>query len=167
MSGLYGTPVIAPAAIKTVILEDGDGNSLTAVVTGEETVFTATDNDVREGKTYASDCGVSTGTKDIPLYHTTTGVRVIPANAEFKIAIPKNNRYDYSELQAMTMPYKARMDQSVLVDRVVINDNVYNIGSSEIVSTVTKNISDKSIDFGITNGDIPSIIRFFSYKEEL
>lgn len=167
MSGLYGTPVIAPAAIKTVMLEDGDGNSLTAVVTGEETVFTATDNDVREGMVYASDGGVSTGTKDIPLYHTTSGVQAVPANSEFKITISKNNRYDYTELQAMTMPYKARMDQSVLVDRVVINDNVYNIGSSEIVSTVTKNINDKSIDLGIINGNTPSIIRFFSYKEEL
>ena len=47
---------------KTFILTDEYGNEITGVVVDQETVFTATDNDVREGKTYASNDGVSVGT---------------------------------------------------------------------------------------------------------
>lgn len=47
---------------KTFILVDENGNELTGVVVDQETIFTATDNDVREGKVYASDNGVSVGT---------------------------------------------------------------------------------------------------------
>ena len=32
MSGLYGNAVMAPAALKTVIIEDTDGNELTFVI---------------------------------------------------------------------------------------------------------------------------------------
>ena len=53
------------APLKTVILTDENGNELTGVVTDSEVIFTATDNDVLEGKVYASDKGVSTGTLKI------------------------------------------------------------------------------------------------------
>lgn len=44
------------------IIEDEIGNQVTAIVVDEFTLFTATDDDVREGKVYAGDNGVSTGT---------------------------------------------------------------------------------------------------------
>jgi hypothetical protein len=50
---------------KTFILVDENGNEITGVVVDKETVFTATDNDVREGKVYASDDGVSVGTLQV------------------------------------------------------------------------------------------------------
>ena len=63
---------------KTFILMDENGNEITGVVVDQETVFTATDNDVREGFVYAGDSGVSTGTKNIPSYHTTEGFKLVP-----------------------------------------------------------------------------------------
>jgi hypothetical protein len=47
---------------KTVIFVDENGNEIMGVVVGQETVLTANDNDVREGKVYASNEGVSVGT---------------------------------------------------------------------------------------------------------
>jgi hypothetical protein len=50
---------------KTFILVDESGKELTGVVVEQETVFTATDNDVRSGKVYASNDGVSVGTLEV------------------------------------------------------------------------------------------------------
>ena len=47
---------------KTFTLVDEDGNEIVGVVVDKETIFTATDNDVRQGKVYASNDGVSVGT---------------------------------------------------------------------------------------------------------
>lgn len=47
---------------KTFTLVDENGNEIIGVVVDKETVFTATDNDVRQGKVYASNDGVSVGT---------------------------------------------------------------------------------------------------------
>ena len=62
MSKIIGNMVGGSAQFKTVILQDQDGNELTGVVVDSEVIFTAKDNDVRAGKVYASDNGVSTGT---------------------------------------------------------------------------------------------------------
>ena len=48
--------------LKTVILTDENGNEITGVVTDSVVVFTATDSDVKLGKIYVGDNGVSTGT---------------------------------------------------------------------------------------------------------
>lgn len=50
---------------KTFILTDENGNEITGIVVDQETVFTATDSDVVEGKVYASNDGVSVGTLKI------------------------------------------------------------------------------------------------------
>jgi uncharacterized protein YabE (DUF348 family) len=47
---------------KTFTLVDEDGNEISGVVVDQEVIFTATDSDVRQGKVYASDNGVSVGT---------------------------------------------------------------------------------------------------------
>ena len=62
MSKILGNMVGGGAQFKTVILQDEEGNELTGVVVDSEVIFTAEDNDVRAGKVYASDHGVSTGT---------------------------------------------------------------------------------------------------------
>jgi ABC-type transport system involved in cytochrome bd biosynthesis fused ATPase/permease subunit len=49
----------------TLIIEDADGNQHVGVVVESEVVFTATDTDVRKGKVYASNNGVSVGTLEI------------------------------------------------------------------------------------------------------
>ena len=50
---------------KTFILQDEDGNEITGVVVDSEVVFTATDSDVRAGKVYASNDGISVGTLEV------------------------------------------------------------------------------------------------------
>jgi hypothetical protein len=50
---------------KTFILVDEDGNEITGIVVNKETIFTAKDEDVRAGKVYASDDGVSVGTLQV------------------------------------------------------------------------------------------------------
>lgn len=50
---------------KTFIIQDEDGNEITGVVVDSEVIFTATDSDVRAGKVYASNDGVSIGTLDV------------------------------------------------------------------------------------------------------
>lgn len=164
--GFYGNPSGGFGMPKTIILTDDNGDEITGVVVDSQVIFTATDNDVREGLVYASDGGVSTGTKDIPSYHTITGVQAIPADTEFKISIQDGDMYDYTELQAMIMPYDSDIGTSMAVNRVVIKDSVYNTGSNEIISSVTKDSENKTISLGIVNGDTPAIIRYFAYKEE-
>lgn len=50
------------APLKTVILTDENGVELVGVVTDSVVVFDATDADVKAGKVYASNNGISTGT---------------------------------------------------------------------------------------------------------
>ena len=50
---------------KTMIIVDENGNELLGVITEGEVIFTATDSDVRSGKVYASDEGVSVGTLEV------------------------------------------------------------------------------------------------------
>lgn len=60
MVGMYST------IGKTLILVDTDGNEVaTGVIVDQEAVFTATDSDVRQGKVYASNDGVSVGTLEV------------------------------------------------------------------------------------------------------
>lgn len=166
MSGFYGTPVIAPAAINTIQIENGDGSTLFAVVTGEETILTATDNDVREGLVYASDGGISTGSKVIPSYHTTESARFIDVGKELNIPLPAADRYDYTKLQVIVCSYDTSLSNSVATEKVVINDNIYNVGETISISTVFKNEETKTIELGLINdGDKPLILRCFTYKE--
>lgn len=153
---------------KTFILTDENGVELTGVVVDQETIFTAGDNDVREGMVYASDCGVSTGTKNIPAYRTTEGYRGIPVGSAFSISLPQYNKYDYTKLQCIIAPFNTSVNNSVAVDKTVIDDYVYEVGSIEKIADVVKNHTDLSVDLNIINTSAsPYIIRFFTYKEEI
>lgn len=148
---------------KTYILIDEDGNEYPAVVVDKEVVFTATDNDVRAGVTYASSEGVSVGTKVIPTYYTTAGYAVITSGSEFKIT-DLGDLCDFTELQAIICPFNKSIADSVAAEKVAIHDGVYAANSSEVIATVTP---DKgTINLGITNDtDSIYILRYFTYKE--
>ena len=148
---------------KTYILTDENGNELTGVFVESETIFTATDNDVREGMVYAGDSGVSTGSKYIPSYHTTEGYKIITNGSLLKI---KSVDYDYTKLQALICSFNSNLSNSVATEQVSINNNVYDVRSTTIVSNITKNDTDGSIEFGIVNeSGEPKIIIYFYYKE--
>ena len=147
------------------ILVDEDGNEYPAVLVDEETMFDATANDIREGKVAATESGVTVGTKEIPSYHTLEGVKLIPAGKEFTITGIKN--YDYTKLQAIICPFNNTLTDSVSSEKVVIDDKVYEVGSSDELSVVSVDSDNKSINFGITNeSSISYVIRYFTYKEE-
>ena len=148
---------------KTFIIEDESGNELAGVVTDKEQIFTATDNDVREGSVYASDTGVSTGTKVIPSYYTHAGWRLVTNGSSFVLPIVD---YDYTKLQVIICPFNTSEENSISAEKVVINDNVYDVLSTEVLASVTKDETNTRVDFGITNNSGKSyLIRYFMYKE--
>ena len=151
---------------KSYLVVDEDGNEMVAVMVDQETVFTATANDVREGKTFATETGVKVGMKDIPPYYTTEAVYVVPAGREMNIKIPDENLYDYTKLQAIVCKFNTSLSNSVETEKVVINDNVYAVSSTIALSAVQKAGDTKTINLGITNtGAKPVLIRYFTYKE--
>ena len=153
---------------KTFILTDENGNELTAVCVDKETVFTATDNDVREGMIYASDGGVSTGTKDIPAYRTTAGIQMIYPGSIFSIPLSDHNKYDYTVFQCtISLANLGDMNSSVETSMISIKDGVYEVNSTTTLATISKNSDTKSIDLNITNdSENYYLIHYFTYRME-
>lgn len=151
---------------KTFVFVDEDGNEVAGVVTDNPVIFTATDDDVREGVIYASSDGVSTGTKVIPSYHTTEGFKVITNGSKFSITLDNLDKYNYTKLQAIICDFNTNASNSTAANKVAINDNVYNVNLTNVVSAISKDDNAKAIDFGITNNSGKTqILRFFTYKE--
>ena len=165
---IYGNPVGGALNAKTYQLECNDGTKeIMAVVVDEEQMFDATANDVRTGKTFATNSGVVVGTKDIPAYRTTQGTVLIRPNESFSILLDEYNQYDYTKLQCMISKLNETVQSSVSVDRVVIDDSSYLVNSTTVLSSVTKNLQTKSIDLNLINDtNYTYVLRFFTYREE-
>lgn len=169
---IYGNPVGGALNAKTYQLEfNGNGEDkkeIVAVVVDEEEKFNATANDVRTGKTFATNSGVVVGTKDIPAYRTEQGVVYIKPNTAFSILLNKYTQYDYTQLQCMISKFNTSLEDSVAVDRVVIGDSSYAVNSTIILSSVTKNSQTESIDLNLTNNTNDTyVLRYFTYREEV
>ena len=157
-----------PVSPKTCVFRDEDGNEIHAVLVDSEKVFTATVNDVREGKTFATGAGVKTGKKVIPAYHTSQGFRIITAGSSINIPNidPTIDSYDYTKLQAIVCGFNTNVSDSVAAEHVCIDDSVYPVQSTESASAITKDHDAKIIEFGMTNeSENMKIIRYFMYKE--
>ena len=152
---------------KTYIITDSDGNELTCVYVESETIFTATDNDVREGMVYASDNGVSEGTKNIPAYRTYKESYLIFAGESFSIPLSDYNLYDYTGLQCIIAKFNTNFTDSVDTDKIVIDNHVYGVNSTTILSNISKNSTTKSIDLNINNdSENDYVIHYILYREE-
>lgn len=150
----------------TFVLVDEKGNEYVAAYTDSDVVITAGPNDIRKGCTAITSEGMITGDKVIPAYHTSEGYTVIPNGVEFAIPL-YNGNYDFTKLQCIICPVNGDINSSVSAEKVVIGENVYEVNSSEILSTVSINTTAKSIIFGIVNDSgKPYLIRYFTYKEE-
>lgn len=148
---------------KTLILRDEAGNEMTAVLTDEEVELTATPNDIRAGKTAVTVNGVEEGTKVIPSYHTRSGAKVITAGKTFSIG---DDLYDYDMMQAIICSYNTNLKNSVAAVMVSVNNNVYTVGSTEILASIEKDHDVGAIKFGISNStDKPQILRYMFIKE--
>lgn len=156
-----------PVSPKTCVFVGEDGKEIHAILVDSKKVFTATTNDVRDGKTFATETGVKTGKKVIPAYHTNRGIRVIPAGSAIQItSLDYLDIYNFTKIQAILCDYNTNMNDSVAAIKVAIDENVYTVQSTDVVSVITKNHDDKIIDFGIVNDtDTLKILRFFTYKE--
>lgn len=161
---IYGTPVGGVGLERTYILTDENGVEFPATFVDNETSFDATANDIRIGKVAATDYGITTGTKEIPAYHTTEGFKAIRAGGAYEITL---QRYDYTKLQVIICQYNTSASNSVAAEIVSINDKVYAVGSTEELASVSVDSTYKKINLGITNdGDTSRVMRYFTYKEE-
>lgn len=66
MSGIIaGNVVGGKAPLKTILFEDEDGNQVMGLVVDSKVILTATPEDVRKGKVFVSDSGLSVGTMEV------------------------------------------------------------------------------------------------------
>lgn len=152
----------------TYILVTPDGQEIPAVFVEDEVVFTADANDIREGVVAATGDGVVTGTKYIPPYNPVSGVKVIPAGGELTVPLMFRDAYNYTAFQALVCSFNTTMANSVSTVKVVIEDGMYSVNSTTLISTIVKDASAKAVKFGATNDTgKPCIIRFFTYKEDV
>ena len=98
---IYGTPVGGSALPKSYVLETEDGVQLVGVLVGEETVMTATANDIRKGKIAATENGIIEGEKNIPSYETTQSNYMIFSGENYSIPLEGTDKYDYTKFQAV------------------------------------------------------------------
>lgn len=168
MSSIMGNVVGGAAPLKTLIIQDENGTELVGAVVGEEVVFTANAaTDIREGVIAATEEGIVTGSKRIPAYETTRSSQLILPGMDFSIPLSHYDKYNYTQFQCVIAKRNTSLSDSVEVDRVGIYDNVYMTNSTEIVSHITKNEDNKSIDLNITNStDDMYYIHYFTFKEE-
>lgn len=163
------TPEEMAATVETIlddttyVFEDAEGNTAVGVMVENDVVFTATANDIRKGTIAAGAEGIIEGTKEIPCYHTTTGKKVITDGSSFVIPL---KYYDYTLFQAVICTYNTSLTDSVAVERVVIDGNVYPVQSTVSESVITVDVARERVDLGLVNNSgAPCIIRYFSYKE--
>ena len=152
---------------KAYILRTEDGQEIPAVLTEDTVNLTATANDIRLGTVAVTNDGVIEGTKRIPSYETCRGTKVVTNGSALTITnLTTNDSYDYTKLQIIVCAYNSNLSNSVGAEMVTIEDNLYNVKSTDVISTITKNHDKKTIDLGIKNETgSPLIIRYFTYKE--
>lgn len=166
MSKIYGSATAGFGMPKTLILTDASGNEFIGVVTDSVKIFTATKDDVKVGKIFASDGGIQTG-EDTRTYRTLHACRCIFPNENFTIPLPENNQYDYTQFQAVISEFNTTRFDSLSVEKSVLYDAVYNVNSDDKISDVTKNSDTKSVDLNIVNNtDKTFIIHYNTYKGE-
>lgn len=152
---------------KSYIFVDENGNEIAGALVSQETVFDATENDVREGKVFATELGVKTGEKVIPSYHTVAGKKKVTSGSSFVISLyDKLGLSDFTELQVIICEYNNSFAESVAAVKTAIDKNVYEVGSTEVIAVVTKDTENGKIDLGITNeSDKDYLLRYFLFKE--
>lgn len=156
-----------PITPKTYILTTEDGTEVHGVLVDKETIFTATDKQVAEGYTYASDHGVSTGTREFLSYRTTQVNSIVLPGEPFSILLDDYDKWNYTYLQCIIAKFNTDINNSMYVDKVVLGDKVYATNSTDVLSSVTKNESTKSIDLNINNDTEDTYVIFTTtYKIE-
>lgn len=147
---------------KTFTIVDENGVEVTGVIVDQEVIFDATDNDVREGFVYASDSGVSIGTKIIPIYYARYGCKIAQANTNVVIDVPE---YDYDSFIVVISTFNKNISNSITSTFNSIDDSVYAVGSNVKVSDILIDVENEQIDLGLTVTE-KSVVRYFVIIEE-
>lgn len=150
----------------TFILVDADGNEYPAVYLDSEVRFTATANDIRKGYTAITAAGVTEGTKEIPNYRAMEGTRVVKTGKQLDIPL-YSDMCEYTHLQSIVCAYNTNADDSVSAEKVVIDDHVYDVGSTLSLAIVNVDLEAQTINLGISNeGEISLVVRYTIIKED-
>lgn len=168
MAIIVGNSVGGVSPFKTLILEDPSGLEITGVVTENEAILNAVaSKDIREGKTAITSDGIVIGSKRIPAYETTSSYRLIRPGDNYSIPLSDYDKYNYTQFQCVIAERNTSAIDSVAVNKISIYNNVYEVNSTEPLSSITKNLETKSIDLNIVNNtDKYYYIHYFTYKEE-
>lgn len=159
VSGGFGMP-------KTIELTDENGYTVVGAVTGSKVLLTAKPSDVKIGKIAATDEGITEGT-DTKTYRVDFSSRLILPGQNFSIILDYYDMYDYTNFQAMIAKFNTTQSDSTSVEKVALNDALFNVNSNTKLSDITKNQTTKSIDLNITNNtDNAYIVYYNTYKEE-
>lgn len=162
---IYGNSVGGVGRERTYILVDEEGNEVPAVVVSQEVVFDAVENDIRIGKVAATANGITTGTKEIPAYVTLEGAVVITNGSKFSIPV-QTESYNFTKLQCIICPFMSSIAGSVAAEKVTIGESTYNVNSTDVIASVSRDSTNQSIDLGITNNSGSLyLLRYFTYKE--
>lgn len=165
---IYGNMVGGVTPIKTVTIVDGNGNEMTGVITENEVVFTAGDNDVREGKVYAGNDGISVGTLKINSVNTLEVLScTFVKTADYEPGLDKYT-LDVNGLNTPTRHFiivSCRTAQdSPSEDIIMLRRNDLNLDfmSSSILSTYGTsrmyNIGDSKIEVILNSSDVQEFI---------
>lgn len=150
----------------TYLLVDENGVEIPAVFVENETIFTAEADDIRLGKVAANQNGVVEGTKEIPAYYAEQGYVIVKTGKALEIPF-FSDMCNYTKLQVIVCDYNMSIDDSVAAKKVVINDKVYEVGSTIALSDVNIDSVMQSIKLGLINDSGNSVVvRYFSIKEE-
>lgn len=150
----------------TFVLVDKDGNEYPAVYVDSDTIVTATPNDIRKGTTAITSEGLVVGEKEIPTYRAVEGVVSTRPGNKLSINL-YSDMCEYTTIQIMVCDFNTSTDDSVAVRKVAINDSVYNVESTEILSTLTVDSTLQSIQLGLINDtDKNAVIRYMIIKED-
>ena len=125
--------------------------------------LTAQANDIRLNTSAITNEGYTEGTKEIPAYHSRTGLKVIQAGSDCSITLDK---YDYSQIQITISKFNTSVYDSVEVVAVSIDDSIYDAKSTTKLSDITIDKDTETINLGIT-ADVKYVLRYFTMKEEL
>lgn len=175
---IYGNKVGGSRDTKTYIISmvDEDQNEIfqaTGVVVDKEEIFDAACADVMVGRKFASEEGVMTGVNDSPCCRITSGMHEIAPGLEFLLKIEERDQWDYTTFTAMMWPKLDADNPTPRVDKVVVDNAVYNNDGIKIADVI-KDAATKTIRFDVGNGDRLVNNTEFSYllyfcvcKEEL
>lgn len=153
---IYGNKVGGSRDSKTYIVSivDDNGNEVleaTGIVVDKEEIFDARCEDVMVGRKFASDEGVMAGTNDSPCCRITNGIHEVPPMAEFMLTLKDRAQWDYTTFHAMMWPKLDDVNPTPRVDKVSVDDVVYDNSGNQI-ATVVKDAAAQTVRFIANDG---------------